>query len=328
MDLEQREHDIRNALSKVGVEPASQIVKLIKRDDMAEVFINGEYFDTYDFNSETFLEHGSEFISDNLLINEKNKTIVYAVIGNNHSLNNPDYADVKLKLPASPDDIKAVFEKAGITNSQNYKIECLHWNNFVIDSDEIKEASIEELNFFGRRICEMDQNEHLAFEACLLIDQKYRSIKELINLTYSLANYRILHRVGNDIELGQYYADNGFITELDEVPEVLTAFIDLEKIGRMMRESEKGIFLEGCYITKESEELEQVYDGISLPQAYEAGSIFTAYISFGDNISEKSLCLPADEEQISTFIDEFRNMIVSFNSAVMGTARPRRQSEE
>jgi hypothetical protein len=328
MNLEQREQDIRNALAKVGIESASQVVKLIKRDNAAEVYINGQYFDTYDFNKKEFLEYSSEFVSDNLLIEESNEMMMYALINNEHCVNDPYYAGVKLQLPASDDNAENAFEQAGITSLENCRVEHLCWKNYVFDSDEITEATIAELNFFSRRVYKMDQEMSLAFEACLLINQKYQGIKELINLTYSLENCRILHGIGSDTELGQYYVDNGLVEDLNEIPETIIAFIDYEKIGKTMRESENGIFLEGCYIRNESNELVQVYDGINLPKSYDFDNTITVYISFEDNTNEKSLHLPADEEHISDFMNGLQNIIVSFNSMFKGTVKPNNKNEE
>ncbi len=304
MNLEQREQEIRNALENVGVKGASQVVKLIGQDGMAEVYINEQYFDTYDFSKARFLEHK--------LTNDK-KTM-YVIIYNQNLSGGQCHAGVKLYLPASNTEIETVFEQAGIGKSQECKIEYLRWKDYIFDSDEIVESSLDELNFFGRRVCEMDQEKQLIFEGCLLANQKYQSIKELINLTYSLEDCRVLQGIANDTELGQYYFNNGLVKELEEIPETIAAFIDYEKIGKAMRESENGVFLEGCYITNESDTLTEEYDGVTLPGDYSLENVLNIYINFGDSMLEKSLNLPTDEEKISAFIKDLESIVFSYNS--------------
>jgi len=312
MGLEEKEAAIRDALTRLSIENKAQSVTLKKQGNTAVVFINGQYFDIYDFGMEQFINH----VPSPPCAEKCSEPAMSASIYSDTRLNDQYYVGAQLALPASADDVNLAFEQAGITGPEDCRIEFLSWKDYIFDFDEITEATITELNFFAKRIAGMDEETLTAFEGCLIINQKYLSIKDLINLTYSLGNCRVLHGITNDAELGNYYAEHGMIKDLANIPETVLAFIDYEKIGKSMRETENGVFLNGRYITHESNELSQVYDGETLPEIF-FDSAFTVYIPSDGGMEEKSLKLPADQGQIADFLKELENVIVSCNNRAL-----------
>ena len=48
----------------------------------------------------------------------------------------------------------------------------------------------------------------------------------------------------NDAGLGRFYAENGFLPELEDVSQEVFSKLDFKKIGQEMREAEKGMYLD------------------------------------------------------------------------------------
>lgn len=63
------------------------------------------------------------------------------------------------------------------------------------------------------------------------------------------------HVVGatSDAELGRFYAENGFMEELDGLSDDVFEMLDFGKIGKALRTGENGTFTRSGYVVKHSE---------------------------------------------------------------------------
>lgn len=57
----------------------------------------------------------------------------------------------------------------------------------------------------------------------------------------------------DDAQLGRFYAENDFIPELDGVSDAVFKVLDFAGIGRMMRCSENGVFVNSLYVLRDGE---------------------------------------------------------------------------
>ena len=63
----------------------------------------------------------------------------------------------------------------------------------------------------------------------------------------------------NDRQLGRFYAENGFVPEVENLSDEAFNLLDFEQIGRKMRKGEDGTFVErsidgpGGYVVRHSE---------------------------------------------------------------------------
>jgi hypothetical protein len=89
------------------------------------------------------------------------------------------------------------------------------------------------------------------------------SAPRLIDLAYSADCCHVVREARNDAQLGRFYAENGFLSELDGLPDDIFELLDFEKIGREARQDEGGTFTSQGYVVQ-SEELKQVYDTLDL----------------------------------------------------------------
>ena len=64
----------------------------------------------------------------------------------------------------------------------------------------------------------------------------------LIALTEQAKHCHVVPEATNDASLGRFYAENGFLTELDGLPDKVFELLDFQLLGRRIREAEGGIF--------------------------------------------------------------------------------------
>lgn len=173
---------------------------------------------------------------------------------------------MRLALPAEPGEVQDALDRARVRTGQPYKVtECLN-----AQGDEItflpEHPRLEELDLLAHRIDGLSEYERRAFDGCVkMLDEP--SMKDLINLTYSLDDVHVVQAT-DDYALGKFYADNGFLSVLEDLPpkqqEALYDLLDFDKIGRKQREAEGGVFLGEHYITRESTAIKEVYTGAFL----------------------------------------------------------------
>ena len=132
-------------------------------------------------------------------------------------------------------------------------------------------VTIYELNFLAKQISGFDNMQLAAYNALLplVVGEYYESdfinIKDLINLTYSVDDYSVASNIFNDTELGEMLIDNGMFEGIENLSDETIEFLDAEKIGEAHRIGENGVYVNGCYISREGFELKEVFDGEKLP---------------------------------------------------------------
>lgn len=178
----------------------------------------------------------------------------------------PDQEGVRLELPAEPGEMQDALDKARVGAGQSYKvIDCLNAQGDALTFLP-ENPRLEELDLLAHRVDGLSEYERHAFDGCVkMLDQP--SMKDLINLTYSLDDVHVVQAT-DDYALGKFYADNGFLSVLEDIPseqqDALYELLDFDKIGRKQREAEGGVFLGEYYITRETTALKEVYTGTSL----------------------------------------------------------------
>lgn len=55
----------------------------------------------------------------------------------------------------------------------------------------------------------------------------------------------------DDAQLGRFYAENGFIPELDGISDGVFKMLDFARIGKALRTGEGGVYVSGCYVVRD-----------------------------------------------------------------------------
>ena len=113
------------------------------------------------------------------------------------------------------------------------------------------DASLNELNDLAGQLAVLDETEQETFDGLLRLEIQKKiesnggilTMQDMRNLAVS-AGADCCHVVGatSDAELGRFYAENGFVEELDGLSDDVFEMLDFGKIGKALRAGENGTF--------------------------------------------------------------------------------------
>ncbi|MEA4988993.1 MAG: hypothetical protein VB095_13115 [Anaerovorax sp.] len=221
---------------------------------------------------------------------------------------------VNIELPATFEELEDCLEKIHGT-SENCKVisaECLMEYDLLAEK-ELESCSLYEFNYFTTAVENLDEVDQQRFEALTIISCKNNTItvNELINIALNL-NEIDMHYIPvlNDKELGDFYIDNEFLPQLDNLPtdkaDWMMSHIDSKKVGKEMREQENGIYCGRGYAVL-NEELKQLYNG-NFPVPKPKGYVFRLEIAkapirdIPNDEYTVTLTLPASDRDIITAV--------------------------
>lgn len=182
------------------------------------------------------------------------------------------YAD--LDLPAEDYAIRDALQKArAVLRQDGYQeISILNCDLLPgLSNVRLDSPTLDELNFFARRLDSLNDEERLALLAVaprVIPDHpedELVSMKDLINMTYGLDTVMIASNVGSDEQLGQFVVENDLHEDVASVPEQALYLLDKKQIGRLQRENDGGVFVNGFYVAAGDYEMPEAYDGKTLP---------------------------------------------------------------
>ncbi len=228
-----------------------------------------------------------------------------------------------IRLPASVHEIDDAIERC-----RGY-LEKTHIMPFGISECEhvpllrelrFDSLNLYELNFLANQISEFDTAQLAAYNALLplIVGENYQneiiSLKDIINLTYSVDDYSVASHIFNDSELGEMLVDNNMVEGIENLSDEIIELLDYEKVGEAHRMAENGVYVNGCYVSREGFKLKET-DNIPLHEFDKY--LFRFRISRNDGIP-LWINVPLDEnsEQIlrSANADEYN--LIDFISAI------------
>ena len=135
----------------------------------------------------------------------------------------------------------------------------------------LESASLDELNFLAKRLISLNEDERniikgIATKVIPTDEDEIVSIRDLINMTYGTGIVSVVSNVTNDEQLGEFVIENELQDEIALVPEGATHLLDKEKIGRIQRAADGGVYVGNLYVCADHFEMPKVYDGITLPE--------------------------------------------------------------
>lgn len=178
-----------------------------------------------------------------------------------------------LELPATDYEIRDALQKLRTTRDmlspQEYSIyncEMLpQLNEIRLDS-----VSLDELNFLAKRLLSLNEDERnilqaIASKVIPTDEDEIVSIRDLINMTYGTGTVSVISNVTNDEQLGEFVIENELQDDVSIVPEKANYLLDREKIGRIQRAADGGVYVGNLYVCADHFEMPKIYDGITLP---------------------------------------------------------------
>ena len=153
--------------------------------------------------------------------------------------------------------------------------------------------NMDEVNFLAKRMDSFTYDELLQFYAAAQYEQ-LQSPKDLINLTYNLPCYTVVHDLRNLEAIGttHYMNINGAVSASEMKK------IDFAAIGRELIRSGNGKPTEcGLLFKNQDVPYEEVYDGVNFPEYYHTECLAAVSITHGRKTEH--LYLPCDELSIT-----------------------------
>lgn len=190
------------------------------------------------------------------------KRILRVYLAKNDTPYSAAYA--KLEMPASPWEVWDAMEKVRLQTDDILYMEIEDYFAFEYLSPHLDglDISLNELNDLAAQLAALDEVQEIAFEGMFSIEVQRKvnanggviTLQDLRDLAVS-AGADCCHVVGatSDAELGRFYAENGFMEELDGLSDDVFEMLDFGKIGKALRTGENGTFTRSGYVVKHSE---------------------------------------------------------------------------
>ena len=176
--------------------------------------------------------------------------------------NNEAYA--KLDLPASPWELWDAMEKVRLNEGEQLYMEIEDYEAFgyLVPYLDGLDISLIELNDLAALLSPLDEVQEAAFEGLFSMEVQRKvnanggviTLQDLRDLAVSARTdcYHVVD-AADDAQLGRFYAENDFVPELDGVSNEVFEMLDFAGIGRMMRCSENGVFVNSLYVLRDGE---------------------------------------------------------------------------
>lgn len=174
----------------------------------------------------------------------------------------------ELDLPATPYELQDALEKLQMKPGEQPRWEFIENNRFhFLHVHLTDECDLYQLNALATRLGELDSSGRIAFEGLLNQELAKKddpiTVATMINLAYSTDCCHVVDGVTTDAKLGEFYAENGFIPELDALPDSVFQLLDFDKLGEKMRLEDGGILVNQGYVSQHAD-LKRVYDTLTL----------------------------------------------------------------
>ena len=220
-------------------------------------------------------------------------------------------ACAKLDLPASPWELWDALDKVRLQTDDILYMEIEDYYAFAYLAPHLDglEISLNELNDLAALLSALDEIQKVAFDGFLRMEVQHKvdtnggviTLQDLRDLAVSAKTdcYHVVE-AADDAQLGRVYAENGFISELDGISDEVFEMLDFAGIGRMMRCSENGVFMNSLYVLRDGELTTAPPVQKTLPE--KPGYLFRLTLGlhpdFRDNRTAV-LDLPASEEALA-----------------------------
>ena len=173
-------------------------------------------------------------------------------------------AYAKLDLPASPWELWDALDKVRLQKEDILYMEIEDYFAFEYLSPHLDglDISLNELNDLAAQLAALDEVQEVAVDGFLRMEVQNKvdtnggviTLQDLRDLAVSAKTdcYHVVD-AADDAQLGRFYAENDFVPELEGISDAVFEMLDFAGIGRMMRCSENGVFVNSLYVLRDGE---------------------------------------------------------------------------
>ncbi len=219
-------------------------------------------------------------------------------------------AYAKLDLPATPWELWDVLDKLRLRDGEILYMEIDDYYAFEYLAPHLEklDISLNELNDLAAQLAALDEVQGIAFEGMFSMEVQKKvnanggiiTMQDMRDLAVSAKTdcYHVVD-AADDAQLGRFYAENGFIPELDGISDEVFEMLDFAGIGRMMRCGENGVFVGNLYVLQDGELTTAPPVQKTLPE--KPGYLFRLTLGLHPDIGDErtvTLELPASEKEL------------------------------
>lgn len=223
-------------------------------------------------------------------------------------MGNPDnHNHAELELPATPWELVDALDKLRLENGQQLYWQVEDMGRYDFLAPHLDGYDLYQFNALAEQLSTFSNADAVAFEGLveMEIDKLCRSnggeltLQRVLDLAYSADCCHVVQGITDDAALGQFYVENDFLPELENVPDSVLKMLDYEKIGRSMREGEGGVFTPRGYVMQEAE-LRQAPPDLGRPPRKPPYMIYFLCVS---DVRAVKLYLPAKQAELDAVLN-------------------------
>lgn len=203
----------------------------------------------------------------------------------------------EVKLPATDYEILDALDRVNLSVEDDPNCTIYRYAEYgLLGSVTDANKKLFQTNALARKLSEFNEVEAVCFEGLVRMDIERNegavALTRLIDLAYSTDCCNTAPAC-NDYQLGKFYADNGFISELDDLPDSIYEMLDFAKIGRDAREAEHGVLTPNGYVVQTAE-LEHLSDSVDF-EPHKPDYVFRLMLRNADKSLAGKINLPAEQ---------------------------------
>ena len=168
-------------------------------------------------------------------------------------------AYAKLDLPAQPWELLDALEKPYLREGDCLYLEIDDYYDFeeLATVLQVREDSLAELNDLAERLTRLNDVHRTALQGLIQMETGKGgggiSVTRLRDLTESADCCHIVPEALTDSQLGRFYAENGFVPEVEGISDTVFELLDFTAIGLRARKEEGGVFTRKGYVLQNSD---------------------------------------------------------------------------
>ncbi len=198
----------------------------------------------------------------------------------------------RIEFPFDEDKYQSICKDLKLTDNHAFVKSVISLKDFSFLEGKI--VDLDELNYLGKRINDLDRYEPRRFFAAIETGE-YLTVQDLINLTFNQTCYTLIRDVSSlkNIGYNRVLSSKGCIGR-DELEKM-----DLEKIGRELLSSGKGVPTKyGLLFRNEEVAFETLYKGKGFPAYYYKGSEVLG-VAIEKDGEQNYIYFPCEETEIN-----------------------------
>ncbi len=168
-------------------------------------------------------------------------------------------AYARLGLPAQPWELLDAVDKLHLQEGDRLYLEIDDYYDFeeLATVLQDREDSLAELNDLAERLTRLNGVHRTALHGLIQIETAKGgggiSVTRLRDLTESADCCHVVPEALNDSQLGRFYAENGFVPEVEGISDTVFEMLDFTAIGLRARKEEGGVFTRKGYVLQSSD---------------------------------------------------------------------------